>query len=66
MPVELPNLAGGASGNIDTFEEDFLWSLPSYIDGDNGGITDDLGLVDPTNHSPALNRSPLRMILWKH
>ncbi len=36
--VELPNLAGGAIGNIDTFEEDFLRSLPSYINGNDGGI----------------------------
>jgi hypothetical protein len=57
VPVELPNSAGGASGNDDTFEEDFLRSLLSYVDGDDGGILDDVGLADPTNHSPALNRS---------
>jgi hypothetical protein len=57
VPVELPNLAGGASGNDDMFEEDFLRSLPSYVDGNDGGILDDVGLADPTNHSPALNRS---------
>ncbi len=57
MPEELPNSAGGAIGNDDTFEEDFLRSLPSYVDGNNGGILDDVGLADPTNHSPPLNRS---------
>jgi hypothetical protein len=57
VPVELPNSAGGASGNDDTFKEDFLRSLPSYVDGDNGGILDDVSLADPTNHSPTLNRS---------
>ena len=57
MPVELPDSAGGASSNDDTFEEDFLRSLPSYVDDDNGGILDDGGLADPTDNSPTLNRS---------
>ena len=57
VPVELPDSAGGASSNDDTFEEDFLRSLPSYVDDDNGGILDDGGLADPTDNSPTLNRS---------
>jgi hypothetical protein len=53
----LPDSAGGASSNDDKFEEDFLRSLPSYVDDDNGGILDDGGLADPTDNSPTLNRS---------
>ncbi len=31
--------------------------LPTCINGDDSGLLDDVDLVDPTNHSPALSKS---------
>ncbi len=56
MPLELADLAGGSSADVDTFEEDFLRSLQTHIDCDDSGIIDDDGLVDTTNKTPTLSR----------
>ena len=50
------DLAGESSTDVDTFEEEFLRSLPTHVDGNDSGILDDDGLTDTTNKTPTLSR----------
>ena len=50
------DLAGGSSADVDTFEEEFLRSLPTHVDGNDSGILDDDGLTDTTNKTHTLTR----------
>jgi hypothetical protein len=54
---EFPNSAQGESSINDTYINEFIASLPTHIEGGDGGILDEFGLVDCTDHSPTLNRN---------
>ena len=66
VPLELVDLAGGSSANVDTFEEEFLRSLPTHVDGNDSGILDDDGLTDTTNKTPPSLRDYSTMVSMKH
>ncbi len=56
MPLELADLAGGSSANVDTFKDEFLRLLPTHVDGDDSGILNGDGLLDTTNQTPTPSR----------
>ena len=56
MPLELADLAGGSSADVDTFEDEFLRSLPTHVDSDDSKILDGDGLLDTTNQTPTPSR----------
>ena len=54
---ELPDSDEGGSGDVDAFIDEFLASLPTHAGGGDGGLLNEFGLEDDTDHSPALNRN---------
>ena len=38
VPLELADLAGGSSADVDTFKDEFLGSLPTHVDSDDSKI----------------------------
>jgi len=56
VPLELADLAGGSSANVDTFEDEFYRSLPTHADSDDSKILDGDGLLDATNQTPTPSR----------
>jgi len=54
---ECPDSDKGGSGDVDAFVDDFLASLPTHVEGGEGGLLNEFGLADDTDHSPALNRN---------
>ena len=62
VPLELADLAGGPSADIDTFEDEFLRLLPTHVDSDDSKILDGDGLLDTTNQTPTPSR-PLALPL---
>ena len=56
----LGNIVGsnnvGSSADVDTFEDEFLRSLPTHVDSDDSKILDGDGLLDTTNQTPTPSR----------
>ncbi|MFM6174890.1 MAG: SAP domain-containing protein [Sphaerospermopsis kisseleviana] len=56
LPLELAHLVKGSSANIDTFEDEFLRSLPTHVDSDDSEILDGNGVLATINQTPNPSR----------